>query len=110
MSTVLPALLGLLYQPKVCFMHQRSWLERMIRTLPAQVAGGNPPQLVIKERKKLGLGILFSSTQVHQKAGNLSGQRIHGVSIPDPIAVRGAKRRINSVHRASNCERKQSRT
>ena len=49
---VLPAIGSILHQAQIRLVDERRGLQRLARLLPANVAGGQPPKLLINERQK----------------------------------------------------------
>src|SRR5262245_65687124 len=67
----------LLDQPQVSLVDQRSRLQRVIRTLPAQVAVSQLVKLLVYDRHQLGERGLFASASTKQKLRDFMGRRMH---------------------------------
>ncbi len=59
-------------QPEVRFVDQGGRLEGVVRRFGGHAGGGEPPQLVVHERKRLRGGLGVASRSRFQKSGHIS--------------------------------------
>src|SRR5205814_2893423 len=69
-GAVLPAWTGLIGQPQISLVDQRSRLERVVGTLSAHMTVSDAPELLIDQRGQLDESGTVSVTPVHQELGH----------------------------------------
>jgi hypothetical protein len=55
-------------------MYERSALKSMIRALPAEIPGSEPPEFGIDERRQLFECLLITVTPVYEEPRNVMGR------------------------------------
>ena len=73
---ILPVTLALIDKPDEYLVHEGRWLERVVRALTPQLAGGNAPELRIDEWQQLIERTPVATTPIAEQRRNVA-RRVH---------------------------------